>query len=155
MSRLSRKAAGLAGRGRTQPAPAPVPAAQTDDRELWKDLMRWEADASDAASRVVRHNAQELRDEAERIAVRAKASSVSPEYVRQASDRLYLHSPSASADVQMAVGGMILGIAGGFGAALLITPVHIALWIGVLAVMLGILGTALFSIGCTLKMRNR
>ena len=55
----------------------------------------------------------------------------------------------------MAVGGMILGIAGGFGAALLITPVHIALWVGVLAVMLGVLGTALFSIGCTLKMRNR
>ena len=152
MSRLSRKAA---GRGRTAPPPAPRPAAPTDDREPWKNLMRWEADASDAATRVVRHNARELWDEAERIAVRAKASSVSPEYVRQASDRLYLHSPSASADVQIAVGGMILGIAGGFGAALLITPVHIALWVGVLAVMLGVLGTALFSIGCTLKMRNR
>ena len=152
MSRLSRKAA---GRGRTAAAPAAEAAAPTDDRELWKNLMRWEADASDAATRVVRHDARELRDEAERIAVRAKASSVGPEYVRQASDRLYLHSPSASADVQMAVGGMILGIAGGFGAALLITPVHIALWVGVLAVMLGVLGTALFSIGCTLKMRNR
>lgn len=108
----------------------------------------------DTANDVLRHNAQELRDEAERIARRAKSRSVSHDYVHQASDHLALHSPSEGADVQMAVGGVLLGVAGGFGAALLITPVHVVLWIGVLAILIGVLGTAMFSIGCALKMRN-
>lgn len=73
-------------------------------------------------------------------------------YIRPATT--LLHSPSEGADVQMAVGGVLLGVAGGFGAALLITPVHVVLWIGVLAILIGVLGTAMFSIGCALKMRN-
>jgi hypothetical protein len=122
---------------------------------LWSEQLKWEQSASTAANDIVRLNAEELRDEAERVARRAKSATVSTHYVKQASDHLALHSPSAGADVQMAVGGVLLGVAGGFGAALLITPVHIALWIGVLAIVIGLVGTAMFSIGCALKMRNR
>ncbi|TCO34171.1 hypothetical protein EV652_102236 [Kribbella steppae] len=127
----------------------------SDPDDDWAAALPWHEEARDEGQTIIRRHTVDLRDEAERIARRAGAVTVSQAFVRRASEHAGLYTPSGSSDVLLGIGGLLLGIAGGFGAALLITPVEVTTLLAVIAVLVVVAGTAAFTVGATLKMKRR
>jgi hypothetical protein len=130
------------------------PAAVEPDDE-WAARIPWHAEARDEGETIVRRQTVELRDEAERIAERAGAATVSEAFVRRAGENLGYATASGGSDVLLGVGGLLLGVAGGFGAALLLTPVEVSAVVAVIAILVVVVGTAAFTVGATLKLKRR
>lgn len=134
------------------PSRHPTGADPDDD---WAARLPWHEDARDAGEATLRRHAVELRNEAERIARRKGAATVSKTFVHEAGTHLGLSTPSGGSDVLLGIGGLLLGIAGGFGAALLLTPTAVTTALTIISVIVVVLGTAAFAVGATLKMRQR
>jgi hypothetical protein len=130
-------------------------AVTADPDDDWAARIPWHGEARDEGEAILRRQTAELRDEAERIAKRAGAATVSEAFVRRAGENLGYATASGGSDVLLGVGGLLLGIAGGFGAALLITPVEVSAALAVIAILVVVLGTAAFTVGATLKLKRR
>lgn len=119
--------------------------------------MRWDTEADERATQVLAGYATQLFEEAERVAQRARAGSVSGSYVDDAAFTIAIRRPSSAIpDLLLALGIGLLGLAGGVLAVVLTTPsdVHLKLsWVGPTAVSVALVGSALTGIGGALKVR--
>ncbi|WP_328334754.1 hypothetical protein OHA70_19975 [Kribbella sp. NBC_00382] len=137
------------------PAPAPAGAASivpTPNSGPWPQVTAWSEAASLAADTALRMYAAELRDEAERIASRAKSEVVSPHYVHLASDRVGQHSPSKLADVLMGAGGVVIGAGVGIGGSAWFTTNHGGTTMILVASGITLVGAVALTIGMVLKL---
>jgi hypothetical protein len=120
--------------------------------------MYWEQSADEQARAILRAHAQELSEEAERVAARLKAGAVSSDYVNEAAFTLRIRRPAGAwADVLLAIGICMLGIAGGVLAVILTTPasVHLKLgWVDPASITIACAGFLLAGIGGTLKIKG-
>lgn len=79
-----------------------------------KNNISWPEDAELEAKKTLAIHAKDLREEAERVAVRSKATYVSPTYVADAATHLRLGQKSSKwAEALTAVGATAIGLAGG------------------------------------------
>ena len=120
--------------------------------------MDWEPEADAWALAILRAHAKELAEEAERIARRLKAGSVSEPYVEEAAFTIRIRRPSGAwADLLLAVGICMLGIAGGVLAVVLTesssTPLKLG-WVKPAAIGIACTGFLLGGIGGTLKVKG-
>jgi hypothetical protein len=118
--------------------------------------MDWADDADETAREILRAHAQQLNDEAERIAQRAEAPGVSPEYVRQAAALLHLRRTSGAADAMLAVGPALATLGGGVGLAQLTSSVSLRLdtWVIGGAYGSAAIGLLVTGAGIALKVRR-
>lgn len=110
----------------------------------------------EAAKRILRDYATDLRKEASRIAKRAGAEHPSAAHARLAADRLGILRERASilADIGLGIGGLLLGAAISYG---------INLWTGGTAepgtapmvMIVGTFGAVIFAISATVKWVRR
>jgi hypothetical protein len=119
--------------------------------------MHWESAADARARKIVGDHAQELSEEAERIAQRLKAGAVSAEYVDTAAFRIGIRRPSGAwADILLAFGVGLLGVAGGVLAVVATEPTgtHLKLgWVAPASIVVACVGSLLAGIGTTLKVK--
>jgi hypothetical protein len=119
--------------------------------------MRWEPEADERARQILRDHARELSEEAERVAGRLKAGAVSPDYVDEAAFTIRIRRPrGAWADLLVAVGIGMVGVAGGVLAVVLTAPTgtHLKLgWVEPTTIGVACAGFLLAGIGGTLKVR--
>src|SRR5215831_12980787 len=119
--------------------------------------MQWESEADARALKIIGDHAQELSEEAERIAGRLKAGAVSAEYVSRAAFTIGIRRPSGAwADVLLAFGIGLLGVAGGVLAVVLTAPAgtHLKLgWVAPTSIAAACVGCLLAGIGTTLKVK--
>jgi len=120
--------------------------------------MDWESAADARARQVLEDHARELFEEAERVAPRLKAGSVSATYVDEAAFTIRVRRPTgAAADVLLAVGIALLGLAGGVLAVVLTLPTGTKLrhgWVEPTAIGLACAGFLLAGVGGTIKVRS-
>lgn len=120
--------------------------------------MNWEPGAEARAGEVLSDYAAELYAEAERVAARVRAGTVSAAYVDDAAFTIGIRRPSnALGDLLLAVGICMIGLAGGVLAVILTTPKasHLDLhWVGPTAVGISCAGFLLSGVGGALKIRN-
>lgn len=119
--------------------------------------MRWSEEAEKAAKAIVRSHSDDLYEEAERVTVRAQANTVAPAYVTQAATTVAMRKrSSAVADVFLAIGPALAGIAGGVGVIELTAtqPLYLHAWITGTAIGVGALGMLLSGAGGALKLRR-
>lgn len=120
--------------------------------------MNWADDADTKAGELLSAHAAELYAEAERIAMRARAGSVSSAYVDEAAFTIRIRRPgSALPDLLLAIGIGLVGIAGGVLAVVLTEPsdVHLKLnWVGPAAIGMSCIGFLISGIGGALKLRT-
>jgi hypothetical protein len=120
--------------------------------------MQWESDADARARKILEDHAKELSDEAERVARRLKAGAVSSDYVDEAAFTIRIRRPSGGwADVLLAFGIGMLGIAGGVLAVALTASAstHLKLgWVEPASIGVACAGFFLAGIGGTLKVRR-
>lgn len=114
-----------------------------------KNAMSWPENAELEAKKTLAIHAKDLRDEAERVAVRSKATHVSPTYVADAATHLRLGQKSSKyAEGMTAVGTTAIGLAGGAlinaqqapGPLVLDTSIGIYLFAGAAGLILASLG---------------
>lgn len=120
--------------------------------------MRWEPDADHRARELLANYAQELSEEAERLAFRLKAGGVSPDYVNDAAFTIRIRRPTRGwGDLLLAVGIGMLGISGGVLGIVLTTPAsaHLKLgWVEPAAIAIACVGFLLAGIGGALKVKS-
>jgi hypothetical protein len=119
--------------------------------------MRWEPDADNRARELLMDYAQELSQEAERLACRLKAGAVSPDYVDDAAFTIRIRRPARGwGDLLLAVGICMLGLAGGVLGIVLTAPtsVHLKLgWIDPVSIGIACAGFLLAGVGGALKVK--
>jgi hypothetical protein len=120
--------------------------------------MHWEPEADEYARKILQEHAIELSEEAERVAKRMKAGSVSADYVDEAAFALRIRrSSGAWPDLLLAIGIGLAGIAGGVLGVILTVPAgtHVKLgWVGPASIAVACAGFLLAGIGGTLKIRS-
>ncbi|WP_375504435.1 hypothetical protein [uncultured Jatrophihabitans sp.] len=119
--------------------------------------MKWSDAATSEARAMLRAHGEDLYGEAERVAERAYADTVSAAYVRQAAANTGLRQPSNKvADVALAVGPMLTGIGAGVGVVYVTSADPIKLGsVGPAALAVALLGVLLDGIGIALKLKRR
>jgi hypothetical protein len=119
--------------------------------------VKWDSEADEQAAEVLSGYAAQLYAEAERVAQRARAGSVSGAYVDDAAFTIGIRQPSSAwPDLLLAIGIGLVGIAAGVLAVMLTTPqdIHLKLdWVGPAAVGLACIGFLLSGVGGALKLR--
>ena len=120
--------------------------------------MQWEPKADERARAILKDYATELSEEAERVARRLKAGAVSVDYVDEAAFTIRIRRPSGAwADLLLAIGIGMLGIAGGVLAVVLTAtasaPVKLG-WVEPTAIAVACAGFLLSGIGGTLKVKT-
>lgn len=119
--------------------------------------MNWSPDADEAAKLVLKLHGAELLAEAERVAKRADADTVSASYVDQAANTVRLRQPgSGAADVLLTMGTTLGGLAGGVWATAITStdPLEPA-WLSTAAILSGLVSALITGAGATLKLRSR
>lgn len=121
-------------------------------------IMNWEPGADTRAREILAAHATELSAEAERVAQRLRAGTVSADYVAQAAFTILIRRPSgAMADLTLAIGIAMLGVAGGVLAVVLTEPTgtHLKLgWVAPASIGVACAGFLLSGIGGALKVRS-
>lgn len=120
-------------------------------------MTGWPADASNEARAILHVYAEELEEEAVRVARRNESTHVAPAYVRQAATTLRLRrATSPIGDVFLAVGPALAGLASGVGVALLTAPDPLSLegWVTAGSIVAGALGMLMTGAGVALKFRR-
>jgi hypothetical protein len=118
--------------------------------------MQWEPKADERARTILRDYADELSEETERVARRLKAGAVSVDYVDEAAFTIRIRRPSGAwADLLLAIGIGMLGIAGGVLAVVLTAPASTLKlgWVEPASIAVACAGFLLAGIGGTLKVR--
>ena len=119
--------------------------------------MKWEPEADERSRAIFQDYAQELSDEAERLARRLKAGAVSAEYVTEAAFTIRMRRPSGWGDLLLAVGIALVGIASGVWVVDLTAShsTHFQLgWVKPAAVAVGCLGCLMSGLGGALKVKS-
>jgi hypothetical protein len=120
--------------------------------------MHWESEADERARKILADHAVDLSEEAERVARRLRAGSVSADYVEEAAFNVLIRRPAGAwADLLLAVGIGMLGVAGGVLAVVLTTPsdAHPKLgWVGPASIAVACIGFLMAGIGGTLKVKS-
>jgi hypothetical protein len=119
--------------------------------------MQWESRSDQQARKIVEDNARELFEAAERVARMLKAGAVSVDYVNEAAFTIRIRRPSGVADVLLAIGVGLLGIAGGV-LAIIVTappnaPLHLQSWVDPTFIAVACAGFLLAGIGGALKVK--
>ena len=115
-------------------------------------ITRFEPDAERHAQHVLDRYALDLAEESRRIAKRHHAPSISVEYVRQAAMNLSLtRRGTAVADLVVAIGIAMLTAAISVLATSQAAPDALADWVDPASIVCIAIGSALISIGITLK----
>jgi hypothetical protein len=118
----------------------------------------WESEADERARKILADYAVQLSEEAERVARRLKAGTVSVNYVEEAAFTILIRRPpGAWADLLIALGIGLVGLAGGVLAVILTEPAgtHLHLgWVNPAAIAVACIGFFLTGIGGTLKVRS-
>lgn len=119
--------------------------------------MEWSSEADAEARAILRLHAEDLYEEASRVAARAEADTVAPAYVRQAATTIRVRrTSSAVGDVFLALGPALAGLAGGVGTAVLTAdaPVQLQSWVTGGSIGVGCVGMLLTGAGAALKVRS-
>lgn len=117
--------------------------------------MQFSEQADDAAKKVLEHYADDLTEEAMRIAARADAEGVSVPYIEQAAAHLKLRRPgSALADGLLSVGSALAGAAGGAGATIVTASGTTPTWLIAISLAGGSVGLLMTGAGLALKTRR-
>lgn len=120
-------------------------------------MAEWPTAASNQAQAVLQRHAWELWEEAERVAHRNEATHVAPAYVDVAATTLRLRPrSSAVADVLLAIGPALAGLAGGVGVTVVTSEAAIDLegWVTAGSYATGALGLVMLGAGAALKLRR-
>lgn len=121
-----------------------------------RNSISWPEDAELEAKKTLAIHAKDLRDEAERVAVRSKATNVSPTYVADAATHLRLGQKASKwAEAMTAVGATVIGLAGGALINAEQAPGDLVLDTSMLLYLFsGAAGLVLASVGYMLKIRR-
>lgn len=119
--------------------------------------MDWSDNADDAAKSVLAIHGAELLAEAERVAKRAEADTVSASFVDQAAITVRLRQPSSGvADVLLTLGTTLGGLAGGVWVTTVSSPGALdPQWLSSAAIGAGLVSALMTGAGMTLKLRRR
>lgn len=121
-----------------------------------KNNISWPEDAELEAKKTLAIQAKDLREEAERVAERSKATYVSPTYVADAATHLRLGQKSSKwAEGMTAVGAALIGLSGGALINAEQAPGDLVLNVGMwIYLSMGAVGLVLASLGYMLKIRR-
>lgn len=121
-----------------------------------KSDISWPDAAEIAATKTLAVHAAQLREEAERVAIRSASVSVSPTYVADAATHLRIgQKPSGGAELMTTVGSILIGLAGGAfisaqqAAGPLVVDAPFFFWM-----LAGAVGSVLLSVGFSRKARK-
>lgn len=121
-----------------------------------KNGVTWPEDAELEAKKTLAIHAKDLREEAERVAIRSKATYISPTYVADAATHLRLGQKSSKwAEGMTAVGATAIGLAGGAVINAEQAPGDLVLDTGIwIYLVSGMVGLVLAALGYMLKIRR-
>jgi hypothetical protein len=142
-------------RPRSTPVPSTTPSSGQAVVAADKRGKLWPPAADAKARQILREHAEELYDEAERVADRSGSDSVAVGYIEQAAHTVRIRRTTGGpADVLLSVGTAVIGLGGG---ALLASAgaAEIAGWVPPTSVGMLVVGAVMSAIGGTVKWIRR